>query len=176
MSLPTKYAPIVKAAAKTAGAIGVPGAFSFGLDVTVMAGIWTTMTVAIAHKSNHQIDRSFAAKLVSAVLGGIAGYIGGSKLAMKLLHFIPGPGTLAAMGVNSFLDFWFTWRLGKGLAQLFDKKDLSTLDIGLIAIHLIAIITPIPRMGEIKEIIAMMRDETLTDPELVAMFQPAKTM
>lgn len=55
MAVPMKYRRIVGAAAKAAGAIGVPGAFSFGLDVAVMGTIWAAMIFAVAERSSHRI-------------------------------------------------------------------------------------------------------------------------
>ena len=89
---PTRYHSIVKKAALAAGALGVPGAFSFGLDISGMSGIWIAMTLAIAKESGHEIDQAFAAKFIAAVTAGVAGYVGGSKVATTLLHLIPGAG------------------------------------------------------------------------------------
>jgi uncharacterized protein (DUF697 family) len=171
MPVPDRYRPIVKAASLSAGAIGVPGAFSFGLDVTVMSGIWTTMVLAIASESEHDIDKAFATKLVSGVLAGVAGYVGGSKIAMKLLHVIPGAGTLSAIGVNSFLNFFFTWRIGKALSTLFERGDFSMEDAGEMVGYMMTIVTPFPRPEELGEMISVVRDTSFDKPEVFQLFE-----
>lgn len=154
---PVKYQSIVKSSATAAGAVGVPGAFSFGLDVTAMSGIWIAMTLAIARESSHDVDRAFATKLVAAVTAGVAGYVGGSKVATTLLHLIPGAGSVAAMGVNSALDFLYTWRLGSALANLFDKPDFVAGDIGSMAWNIVQVIGPLPTFREIVGIARILR-------------------
>lgn len=167
--IPEKYKPIVGAAAKTAGAIGVPGAFSFGLDVTAMTGIWGTMTVAIAEKSGHKVDKIFAGKLASAVLVGVGGYVGGSKIVMKLFHLVPGAGSIAAMGVNSFMNAWFTYRVGKALANLFDTGDYSPKDLKSMVQYLLIIIMPVPTISELGEAVSLMAGTSFVKPETFKM-------
>jgi uncharacterized protein (DUF697 family) len=152
-----QYRPIIKEAALSAGAIGIPGAFSFGLDVAAMTGIWTTMTVSIAKASGHKVDRTFIGKLVAALVGGVAAYVGGSKLAMAALHAIPGAGTLTAVGVNSFLNFWYTWRVGRALAILFDREDFSLDDVSKVAKDLLAGLTALPHLSDLGEVVAELR-------------------
>lgn len=154
-----KYQSIVKNSAMAAGALGVPGAFSFGLDVTGMSGIWIAMTLAIAGESGHDVDRAFATKLVAAVTAGVAGYVGGSKVATTLLHLIPGAGSVAAMGVNSALDFLYTWRLGSALANLFDKPEFVPGDIGTMAWNIIQVIGPLPTFRELVGIARILRGD-----------------
>jgi uncharacterized protein (DUF697 family) len=154
-----RYHPIVKKSAVAAGALGVPGAFSFGLDVTGLSGIWITMTLAIAKESGHEIDRAFATKLIAAVTAGVAGYVGGSKVATTLLHLIPGAGSLAAVGVNSALDFLYTWRLGCSLSNLFDRSDFMPSDVRRMAMDIVHIIGPIPTFKEILSISRALRGD-----------------
>lgn len=71
MAIPARYQPAIQTACLSAGAIGVPGAFSAGLDISAMAGIWSTMMVAIAMESGHKIDTVFAGKVAAAVAAGV---------------------------------------------------------------------------------------------------------
>ena len=158
-SPPVQYHPIIKTAAAAAGALGVPGAFSFGLDIAGMSGIWITMTLAIASESRHEIDRAYATKLIAAVTAGVAGYVGGSKVATTLLHLIPGAGTAAAIGVNSALDFLYTWRLGCTLAKLFDKPDFVATDARRLALDIAHVIGPVPTIKELLAISRVMRGD-----------------
>jgi uncharacterized protein (DUF697 family) len=153
--VPDKYRGIVGAGAKAAGAIGVPGAFSFGLDVTVMGVIWTSMVLAIAEKSQHKVDKAFAIKLTTGVLAGVAAYVGGSKLAMKLLHLIPVAGSLAAIGVNSSLNYLFTYKFGNAMAKLFDKGTFDTSDTQEVIITLLTLVAAIPAVDEVGDMIQL---------------------
>jgi uncharacterized protein (DUF697 family) len=143
----------------TAGAVGVPGAFSFGLDVSVMAGIWSTMLMEIAKRSGRKVSQDFGVKLVTGVLAGVAAYVGGSKLAMKLLHLIPGAGTLAAIGVNSLLNLFFTWRFGNAMAKLFERGAFDAEDFGDIVAYTLAILTPFPTPGALGEMVSVAEGE-----------------
>src|SRR5262245_32515795 len=129
MPVKEQYREVVGAASKAAGLVGIPGAFSFGLDVSVVGGIWAAMIVALGAKSNHKVDKVFAFKLATGVLAGVAAYVGGSKLAMKLLHMIPGAGSIAAMGVNGALNYMFTYRIGRTISNLFDKGTYDEADV-----------------------------------------------
>jgi uncharacterized protein (DUF697 family) len=125
-----KYEGIINKATLAAGAIGAPGAFSFGLDVSVMTGIWGTMIVAIAEKSGREMDKTTAAKIASGVAAGVAAYIAGSKLAVNVIRFIPGPGTLAAMAANTGLNAWYTRSLGHVLVDMFEREEFELTDVG----------------------------------------------
>jgi uncharacterized protein (DUF697 family) len=124
-----KYGGIINKATLAAGGVGVPGALSFGLDVTAMAGIWGTMIIAIADKSGREIDKTWAAKVASGVATGIAAYIGGSKLAVGILGWIPVVGWLPAMAVNSSLNAWFTHNLGRAMVDMFEREDFQLTDV-----------------------------------------------
>lgn len=158
MAVKEKYRKIVKVATVTAGGIGVPGAFSFGLDVTALSGTWIIMILAVADKSGHEMDKAFAGKLAAGVLAGVAAYIAGSKLAMGLLHLIPGAGTLAAIGVNSLLNALYTYKMGHALSNLFDKGGFEMSDVDWVAKNLMAVILTIPTPSEIADVILMIKE------------------
>ena len=169
MSIAKQYRPVVGAAAKAAAAIGVPGAFSFGLDVVGMGAIWAGMIREIAQRSNHKIDKHFAKKVAFGVSAGAGAYIGGSKIAMKLLHLIPGAGTLAAIGVNSFMNFLFTYKLGNGLSKMFDKGTFDDNDVAEAVIVLLGIVAVLPSLGEMHDMYALWSHDI--DPEMFEHFK-----
>lgn len=173
--IPVKYRPIVGSAAKAAGAVGIPGAFSAGLDVAAMSGVWLGMTMAIAHESDHEVDAKFAAKLMTSVATGVAAYVAGSKLLTTALHFaFPGAGTLAVIGINSFLNFWFTYRVGRAVASLFDRPDFTALDVGELAQIVIPMVTPIPGPREVADAIDLAVNTPLVPPDTFKIFEQYK--
>lgn len=158
MAVKEMYRNIVKVATAAAGAVGVPGAFSFGLDVTALSAIWITMIISIADKSGHKVDKSFAGKLAAGLLAGVAAYIAGSKLAIGLLHLIPGAGTLAAIGVNSLLNALYTYKMGHALSNLFDKGGFDMSDVNWVAGNLMSVVLTVPTPSEIADVISMIKE------------------
>lgn len=156
-TVPAEHRPTVRKAARAAGAIGIPGAFSAGLDVAAISGIWIRMTIGIAQKSGHDVDKVLATKLVAAVASGMAGYVGASRLATMLLHGIPGAGTIAAVGINSAMNFFYTWRFGAGLAAMFDKPGFTLGDATTMARQLVTAIAPLPSRSELLEVLGAFR-------------------
>lgn len=148
-----------------------PGAFSFGLDVTVMTGIWATMTVAIAKESGHEVNKTYATKIAAAVLTGVASYVTGSKIAMKALHVVPLAGTLAAMGVNSFLNYWFTFKVGKALAELFDTSDFSSSSQEQLIRRILSAVSPWPTFDDLQDATDLLTETSFDKPETFKMFE-----
>ncbi len=149
---------LVQKAAMSAGAIGVPGALSFGLDVTAISAIWITMTLSIARRSGHkELSKDFVTKLVLAVVAGAGTYITGSKLASKALLAIPVGGTVAAIGVNSFLNCWFTLRLGNAVIELFTKPQFDADDLSGALAHCLPIMKQFPKVNEVAAIVNALR-------------------
>ena len=166
------YRPIVGAAAKAAGAVGVPGAFSGGFDLVAVSGIWTGMTMAIAHESRHRIDKNYAMKIVAAIGAGGAAYYGGSKLFTSALHFVvPGAGSLAAVGINGVLNYWYTFRVGKGLSGLFDRPDFTALDFGDLVTSVLAVVSPFPGAGEMREAVDLAVNTPIVPPDTFRVFE-----
>ena len=169
MSIAKQYRPVVGAAAKAAAAIGVPGAFSFGLDVVGMGAIWAGMIREIAHQSVHKIDNHYAKKVACGIAAGAGAYVGGSKLAMKLLHLIPGAGTLAAIGVNCFMHFLFTYKLGHGISKMFKKGSFDDYDAAQAVIVLLGVVAVLPSVGEMQDMYALWSHDI--DPEMFEHFK-----
>ena len=120
------------------------------------------MTVRLAQISGHPVDGTFATKLGMAVLSGTAGYVVGSKLAMKALHIIPGAGTLSAVGVTATLNGLFTLKLGRAIVNLFDKGEFDTQDYKAAGSSLIALVIALPTIDELRELV-----EVVTDPAVM---------
>ena len=158
MAVKQKYRGIVRTATMSAGAIGVPGAFSFGADVAAMSTIWVSMIIAISEKSGHKVNGAYAAKLASCVLAGVGAYVGGSKIAMKLLHLIPVAGTLSAIGVNSLLNGLYTYKLGHAISNLFDKGRLDLSDGAVAAATILSLVTCIPTPGEMSDVVVLIME------------------
>ncbi len=169
MAIPQNYRSTVNAAAKAAGGLGVPGAFSFGLDVTGMITIWSLMIREIAIISGHRVDASFAKKIAYGVGAGIAAYIGGSKIAMKLLHLIPGLGSLAAIGVNSGLNFLFTYKLGSALSKMFDKGAFDDSDVTEAVYVLTTLVAAIPAWSDLNDMYVLANEDVT--PEMMERFK-----
>jgi hypothetical protein len=123
MSVPSKFRPIVGAAAGAAGGVGVPGAFAFGADVPVLLCIWVAGAGAIIEEAGHSASDEQLKALATSALAGAASFVAGSKIAAKLFHVVPGPGTVAAICVNSTLDAFFTYRFLRSVAKVYDSFD-----------------------------------------------------
>ena len=159
MAISNKYRSTVRKATLAAGAIGVPGAFSFGADVAAMSTTWIAMIKSIANKSGHAIDNAYAVKLAGAVLAGVGAYVGGSKIAMKFLHLIPGAGTLAAIGVNSSLNALFTYKMGHALSKTFDQKGLDSSNATEMTCMLLSLVACLPTFHEFNDLYHLMRND-----------------
>lgn len=156
MSVPTRFRGIVGGATTAAGAIGIPGAFSFGTDVPVLLGIWGAGATIIASESGLDLTKEDFIKLGTSALAGTACFVAGSKLAAKLFHLVPGPGTFAAIGVNSFLDAFFTYRFLRSVAKVFDRYDKEeiTMQVLISSLSLFSAWTFIDDVIDMKECIA----------------------
>ncbi|MER7565310.1 hypothetical protein ACGFWE_27825 [Streptomyces sp. NPDC048523] len=135
-----QHSDTIECAAVAAGAIGVPGVYSFGLDVSVVSGIWVGMLMKIAEDSGHPIDGAYAMKVATAVASSVAGYVAGSKVFIQIARWFPGMGTAAAMSVNVTLNYVYTKRLGKAFAGFFDHSDFELLDAAELVLILIPLI------------------------------------
>jgi hypothetical protein len=132
MSVPTRFRSIVGGASLAAGGIGVPGAFAFGADVPFLLGIWTTGAFLIVDEAGGSFSREDIAPLATSALCGAAAFVGGSKIAAKLFHLVPGPGTVAAIGANSFLDAFFTYKFLRSVAKVYDRRDVEDISMEML--------------------------------------------
>jgi uncharacterized protein (DUF697 family) len=155
MAIPDEHRGIVGAAARAAGVIGVPGAFSFGLDVGAMGVIWAGMIGAIAAKSNHEINKEFAVKVATGVATGVGAYVVGSKIAMGLLNFIPFAGTLTAIGINSVLNYLFTYKLGNVITKLFAEGESDVADMEHLIVTVASMVGAFPSAREVSDMLKL---------------------
>ena len=153
MALVEKYRTIIEEHAAGAAAIAIPGSFVPVIDVAGVAGIWTNMLVKIAKKSGQDISHQFIGKFATSVASGVSGYILGSKIFGMLLHLIPGVGTLVYIGINGFLNYMFTYRLGKMTSGLMERKDFDLSDLSNLVTQVVAPLVAIPSVSEAMEII-----------------------
>lgn len=123
MSVPDRFRPIVGAGSAAAGAIGVPGSFVPGADVPILLSIWGVGGCLIADESGNAGCKGALKGFIASSLSGSALFVGGSKLASTCFHLVPGPGTLAAIGVNSSLNAFFTYRFLRCVSKVFDRLD-----------------------------------------------------
>lgn len=125
MKIDKKYRKAVIEACTAAGSIGIPGTFSFGGDIPALINIWQTLVIKISEKADKKISKSQANKIVINISKTLSGYLSIS-VATKLLHIIPGAGTiisLTALGVNSTLNAVFTYKLALSTIQYFEEND-----------------------------------------------------
>lgn len=148
--IPEKYTEIVKTAliaAAAAGPLGVTGGLA---DTIAVAGIWTTMFVAIRAKSNRQFGKD-PKRIAGGVASGIVKYYIGCKLATYSCFLIPGAGFLAGMGVSAVCNIYFTYNFASIIIELMDTKASYSDDD--IVNEIISLIKKLPSLEEIKEIV-----------------------
>ena len=165
MSIPSDFRPIVANCTKTAGVVGVPGAFSFGADVPILIGIWSVGAGMIADEAGNASDSEQLKALASSTLSGVALFLGGSKIASTLFNLLPGPGTVAAIGVNSSLNAFFTYRFLRSVAKIYDKyDDEEMINRSLVSgLNLFSVWTIPADIGDMMEIILEADPETVEE-------------
>lgn len=146
-----KHEVAIYTAAYAAAAAGIPGAFIPALDVGAISTAWVGMLLAIASNSNRHLDRNTALKFATGLLAGSAAYLGGSKLFTFALNFIPGIGTVAAVGINSLLNFLYTFRLGRFIALQMEKSEFDTEDWASMIPEVTALVFAMPSIMEMQE-------------------------
>jgi len=156
MSIPVRFRKIVGGASLAAGAVGIPGAFSFGSDVIVLKGIWITGALIIIEEAGVEMKRNDALQLATSALAGAATFVAGSKIAAKLFHLVPGPGTIGAICVNSFLDAFYTYRFLRCVAEVMDKYDEEKIGYEILknSISLFSLTTFFDDIDDMKECMA----------------------
>lgn len=152
MALPNSQREIIIGSSKAAAALGLPSTFAPALDIVGITGIWSNMVIKIANKSGHEVDTKFTMKFVQSVAAGLSGYVISCKIFTAVLHFIPGVGTLGAMGINGFLNYIFTYRLGKLTAEMFNRPDFNFSDYKNLAAKVLMPLIAVPSLSEIREL------------------------
>ncbi|MCM0591360.1 MAG: hypothetical protein ACFKPT_25535 [Gloeotrichia echinulata GP01] len=147
-----KHEEVIYTTAFSTAAMAIPGTFIPALDIGGIIGGWGTMLCIIAANSNRQLDKDTAMKVVTAIMAGAAGYLGGSKLFTFGLQFIlPGIGTVGAVGFNSLLNFLYTIRLGRFVALQMEKPEFDTGDWASIIPEITSVVFAMPSVMEIRE-------------------------
>lgn len=152
MAIDTRFQEIVRKGVVAATAAGPLGAFAGPFDASAIGGIWSTMLVAIAKKSGHNVDGRFATKFIGLVGAGAAAYYGGCKAATWLFHFIPGAGTLAAMGISTLMNALFTYRFGVAVARQFANEEFNLSNAAEAATSVLAVLCTYPSVREFREL------------------------
>lgn len=149
-NIPSKYIDIVKSgliAAAAAGPLGVTGGIA---DTIAIAGIWSTMFIAIRNKANTSFGND-PKRIARGVASGIVKYYIGCKLATYACFLIPGAGIFAGMSVSAICNIYFTYNFASILIELMDTKKIYSDDD--IIKEFISLIKKLPTPDEIKEIV-----------------------
>lgn len=151
-----KYYDAIGVAVAAAAGLGVPGLFVPGLDMAGVGAIWTTMVLSIAKTSGHELNAAAGAKIVTAAVGAVAGYVLGSKIltwaAAPLIIAFPVAGVPAAVALNAGLNGLFTLKLGIATARQFSRSDFNAMDVMELAASIAAQLTPLPSWDEIQTV------------------------
>lgn len=116
-----KYKGIIR---KSAIAASMSGVIPFS-DIVIMSGIWGTMIVSIAARAGHPLSMERATKLATALFTGVLAFKAATKVLTAILHFFPGIGTITALGIDSFINAFQTYRLGRQFAKELDQADFN---------------------------------------------------
>lgn len=144
---------IIHAAVVAAAATGplvvlpVPGA-----DALPIAGIATTMMIAIARQTGHTVDAATGKKVVLAVVAQAGSYWMNVKAFNWLVAKFPGIGWVAGSGANSLLNAAFMVWLGYAFIDLFEREDVEVIDLGSHLGFLQEAMKPNPGVRKLKRI------------------------
>jgi len=152
------YNPIILGGVAGAATLGVvcnllpiPGA-----DVGPLLAQWSFMLQAIAQESGHKKNIAFWSKAASLIITGSAVMVTAIKVTIAILEYT-GVGYAAGLAINSFINAFYTWRLGKAAVDLFDKPGISFDDVSLISKTLLNALMPMPTPKELKEFYAILK-------------------
>src|SRR6266849_1760727 len=123
------YDDIIRKAIAAAAATGPLAMSPVPLtDTAAVAGIWTTMMIAIARRTGHALDVETAKKVVLAVIAQALAYWAGCKALTWLIAKFPGIGMVTGSGANSVLNVALTVWLGYAFIDLFEREDFELID------------------------------------------------
>lgn len=120
--IPYRHRDAAKIAMVASAALGPAGAFSGGADILAVGGIWSACLVSIASKEGCSLDTATALSICKSIAWGVSGYYIGCKVATNMFNFIPGAGTVAAMGASSLANIIFTYRFVLTLCRVFENS------------------------------------------------------
>lgn len=148
LGIPSKYRPSVRNGVAAATALGVPSAFSLGLDAAAVAAVWAAMLKSMSTASSRELDSVYVAKLVGTVLAGCGSYLVAIRIGTALFNVIPGAGTTASIAINSGLNAILTFRLGSTFATMLEQPDFELTDMAKITKTFLRAFISIPTAGE----------------------------
>ncbi len=144
---------IIRTAVVAAAATGplvvlpVPGA-----DAIPIAGIATTMMIAIARETGHSMDPTTSKKVVLAVIAQAGSYWVNVKAFNWIVAKFPGIGWVTGSGANSLLNVAFMVWLGYAFIDLFEKEDVEVIDLGSHLVFLQEAMKPNPGLRKLMRI------------------------
>lgn len=124
MELPSNMQRTILWTSLGLGGVGLFGAFTAHADLVVIAPSWAGLIIKLADQAGHELDRDKALKIATGVALGVAGFVGGVKLANTYLAYT-GVGTIPAMLANASANGVLTYLMGKAAAQTFLEKDVT---------------------------------------------------
>lgn len=139
-------------------AISPTGALIPLLDTAAITAIWADMLYEIGAFHNVTFTGEECTKIITSCGASILGYLGGSKILCWLLNLIPGLGTLGAMAGNVVFNGYYTYAIGMAFHQMLEDYDINGKTIWEISKILIHLFVPIPSLGKLKEIFAIMKN------------------
>ncbi|GHO77939.1 hypothetical protein KSD_57100 [Ktedonobacter sp. SOSP1-85] len=149
------YDTILRTAAAAASAAGplaispIPGA-----DTLVIAGVWSTMMIAVARKAGQGVFNGEVSKKVAlSVIAGAGAYWTGSKLFTWILAKIPVVGWVTGSGINAGLNGIFTLWMGYALIDLFEGPNLKIEDMATIIKQLTDAMKPHVGSSKVKRVV-----------------------
>lgn len=101
-------------AAAVAGPLGLLGS----VDTAAVAGIWTTMIVAINEKSARKIDN--VTDFVKSVAAGFCSYYIGCKAANIIVSLFPG-GIILGVAASTATNIYFTYRMAEIVVEMLNN-------------------------------------------------------
>lgn len=149
--IPDIYRNDVRTAMVAVTALGPMGAFSGAADMAAVGGTWGTLLYAMCKKSRISLDKEAAKKLSITMFAAASGYYGGCKLATKLLHMIPGAGTIMAMGMSAITNLIFTYRFAFVVATLLTDTKLTLSTLMNVAPDIGRMMIGCPAVADIKD-------------------------
>ena len=154
--IPYRHRDAAKIAMVASAALGPAGAFSGGADILAVGGIWSACLVSIASKEGCSLDKNTALGICKSIAWGVSGYYVGCKVATNMFNFIPGAGTVAAIGASSLANVIFTYRFVLTLCRVFEKAGGSSgLELDRLADEVMTMYKGNGLISDLKDIVAI---------------------
>ena len=156
--VPYKHREAARTAMIASAALGPLGAFAGAGDMLAVGGIWSVCLVSIAAKEGVTMDKDTALGVCKSILLGVSGYYAGCKVATSLFNFIPGAGTVVAMGASSIANVIFTYRFVLTLCSVFEKIGLcGALDLRRLTAEAKAMFKGNGLVNDVQDIVSIYR-------------------